>query len=207
VGNGSRAVFAADLAADAALALGKADQASKLLAGALRGYPTEARQYIGRFRMPNNLAVLHAQKKNYAEARRLLEETLTPWETRSMSSAYPFDAFAVLSRNLLIVFAVQGWSAEAESRYDSVKEKVQATVTSHPNSVQYRLGAGATLRALAALAGTGPRAGEAEALAALAAEEETREAEFLQTYKRAKGVCDEREVKGRTYRTCLLKLS
>jgi Tetratricopeptide repeat len=31
--------------------------------------------------MPNNLAVLHAQTKNYAEARRLLEETLASWAT------------------------------------------------------------------------------------------------------------------------------
>ena len=179
VGNGSRAVHAADLAADAASALGRTDDAVKLLDAALRSYRQEAGGYVGRFRMPNDLAVYKSLQKKNAEAKRLLEGGLKVYEDKgSFSPAYPFGPFGTMSRNLARVLAADGWNADAESWYDYLTVRIIDNATLNRGSAYFWMGSGAALRALAALVKTGPRAGEAAALEEKAAELEAAEAQF-----------------------------
>jgi hypothetical protein len=179
VGNGSRAVHAADLAADAASALGRTDDAVKLLDAALRDYRVEAGGYVGRFRMPNDLAVFKSLQKKNAEAKRLLEVGLKPYEDKGgFSPAFPFGPFGVMSRNLALVLAADGWNADAEAWYDYLTTKIIDNATLNHNAAYFWMGSGKALHALAALARTGPRSREAAALEEKAAELEAAEAQF-----------------------------
>jgi tetratricopeptide (TPR) repeat protein len=206
VGNGSRAVYAADLAADAAAALGKTDDAVKLLDAALRGYGKEASGYVGRFRMPNDLAVFRAHQKKHAEAKRLLETGLKPYEDKgSFSPAFPFGPFGVMSRNLALVLAAEGWSADAEAWYDYLTAKIVNNATLNHNAPYFWVGSAKALRALAELARTGPRAREAAALEDKAAELEAAEAQFAGRTS-IEGRCYTRELKGAKQTVCMLEL-
>jgi hypothetical protein len=206
VGNGSRAVYAADLAADAASALGKTDDAVRLLEAALRSYDKEASTYIGRFRMPNDLAVFKAHQKKHGEARRLLETGLKPYEDKGgFSPAFPFGPFGVMSRNLALVLAAEGWSPEAESWYDYLTAKINENATRNHNAPYFWMGSGKALRALAELAKTGPRAREAAALEVRAAELEAAEAQFASRAGRSER-CYTRELKTLKQTVCMLEL-
>lgn len=207
VGNGSRAVYAADLAADAASALGKTDDAVKLLEAALRSYDKEASGYVGRFRMPNDLAVFKAHQKKHAEARRLLEAGLKPYEDKGgFSPAFPFGPFGVMSRNLALVLAAEGWSPDAESWYDYLTAKIIDNAARNHNAPYFWMGSGKSLRALAALARTGPRAREADALEAKAAELEAAEGPFEGRAGGTRERCYTRELKTLKQTVCMLEL-
>jgi tetratricopeptide (TPR) repeat protein len=206
VGNGSRAVHAADLAADAASALGKTDDAVKLLDAALRSYRKEASGYVGRFRMPNDLAVYKALQKKNAEAKRLLEEGLKPYEDKgSFSPAFPFGPFGTMSRNLARVLAAEEWNADTEVWYDYLTAKIIDNATLNHNSAYFWIGSGAALRALAVLAKTGPRAGEAVALEEKAAELEAAEAQFAGRVGTSER-CYTRNLKTVKQTVCMLEL-
>lgn len=204
VGNGMRAVHAADLAADAAAALGKTDDAVKLLDAALRSYGQEANGYIGRFRMPNNLAVYQALRKNNAEARRLLVEALNPYLDRGALSRGRYAPFATMARNLARVLAADGWNADAETWYDDLTHKI-IDHTDRSDSPHLWVGSGAALRALAALAKTGPRANEAAALEQRAAQLEAQEAPVKGLIGDAQR-CYLRELNAKKETVCMLEL-
>jgi tetratricopeptide (TPR) repeat protein len=206
VGNGSRAVHAADLAADAASALGKTDDAVKLLDAALRDYRVEAGGYVGRFRMPNDLAVFKSLQKKNAEARRLLEGGLKPYEDKGgFSPGLPFGPFGVMSRNLALVLAAEGWSPDAEAWYDYLTAKIIDNATRNHSAPYFWVGSGRALRALAALARTGPRAGEAAALEDKAAELEAAEAQFSERIG-TRERCYTRALKTVKQTVCMLEL-
>lgn len=206
VGNGSRAVHAADLAADAASALGRTDDAVKLLDAALRGYDKEASGYVGRFRMPNDLAVFKSLQKKNAEAQRLLETGLKPYQDKGgFSPAFPFGPFGVMSRNLALVLAAEGWNTDTEAWYDYLTAKIIDNATRNHNAPYFWMGSGKALRALAALARTGPRAGEAAALEDKAAELEAAEAEFAERAGTSER-CYTRALKVVKQTVCMLEL-
>lgn len=205
VGNGSRAVHAADLAADAAAALGKTDDAVRLLEAALRSYGQETDAYIGRFRMPNNLAVYQALRKNNPEAKRLLEEALKPYADKGALSRGQYTPFATMSRNLARVLAADGWNADAEAWYDDLTQKIIDHTTLNRGSPYFWVGSGAALRALAALAKTGPRASEAASLEQRAAELEAAEAPFAGRIGDAQR-CYTRELNAKKETVCMLEL-
>jgi len=71
VGNGSRAVFAASTVADLALARGDLVRARTLYEHVLPTYPTDVRSMPLRFKVENNLAVIHYRQGRPAEAERL----------------------------------------------------------------------------------------------------------------------------------------
>lgn len=206
VGNGGRAVYAADLAADAASALGKPDDALKLLEAALRSYGKEAAGYVGRFRMPNDLAVLKATRRQHREAAQLLEEALKSYADKgSFSPAYPFDPFGVMARNLALVLAAEGWSTDAEAWYDSLTARIIDNATLNRSAPYFWMGSSKALRALAKLAQTGPRAREAAALEEKAAELEAAEAPFAGRTS-TEGRCYTRELPAVKQTVCMLEL-
>ena len=206
VGNGARAVNAAWLGANTAAAIGKTDDAMKLLETALRDYRIEAPASDGRY-MRNDLAVYKARQKKYGEAAQLLKEELKRYQDKegSFSPAFPFVPFSVMVRNLARVLAADQWTADTETWYDDLTTRIIDNATLNSKSAHLWMGSGAALRALAALAKSGPRAAEAASLEEKAAEFEADESR-VPAIVGERERCHTRELKAVKQTVCMLEL-
>jgi tetratricopeptide (TPR) repeat protein len=173
-GNESFSVFAADYAADAALARKAPERALRLYERMVARYPEAVRINIGRFRIPNNLAVLLARAGREQESIPILERALADFDGRGISPAFPFPPRAVLTRNLVRIHARHAWDGRSEAVLQSAATRLEAEVDRDPGG-DFTSGAHALFEALGDFVSRGPRPDEAAHFYARAQEAAARE--------------------------------
>jgi tetratricopeptide (TPR) repeat protein len=114
VGNGTRAIVAGDAVADLAVTRGDLAKAQAFYEHLIATYPGHARSMPLRFKVENNLAVVHYRQGRYREAQRLLEEASATWRKSSYSPFYPLEVHLLLLRHLAKVYQAKGWDVGAD---------------------------------------------------------------------------------------------
>jgi tetratricopeptide (TPR) repeat protein len=104
-----------------------------------------------RFKVENNLAVIHYRQGRYQEAQRLLEEAAATWRKYPYSPFYPFEVHFLLLRHLAKVYQAQGWSVSADETtqwvIEIVRWKEQSNSPTGPPTGEVLLEYAALLRA------------------------------------------------------------
>lgn len=201
-GNESYSVFAADYAADAALARKAPERALRLYERVVARYPEAVRFNVGRFRIPNNLAVLLARAGREQEGIPILERTLAEFDGRGISPAFPFPPRAVLTRNLVRMHARHAWDGRSEALLQSALPRLEADVDRDPGG-QFTVGAHALFEAFGDFVSGGPRPHEAARLYARAQDAAASEREQPASHGELRDrLCEPRAIEGVTAEAC-----
>jgi tetratricopeptide (TPR) repeat protein len=206
LGNDGQAVFLADLAADMALARSAPDRAIALYRRILERYPDTMRSYVGRFRIPNNLAVLLAREGHVGKGIAAIEPALDIYTGHGNSPAYPFAPRALLARNLIVMYSKRAWDSRSESAYQQTLSWLEPEFERNANSPEFTRGSGPLFRALGDLASKGPRPDEAARLYSLADVAAAREQQIASYRSVDRTPCEPREIEGLRAETCYASL-